>query len=79
MAAGITSALLAGLATEAITPARQELLLYTSLSVLGVNTANLVLLEGGEWSLLLADSTRQEIVQRGLTKLVFYGMFMYFR
>ncbi|KAF4526611.1 hypothetical protein B566_EDAN006427 [Ephemera danica] len=72
MVAGITSALLAGLVSE-VGASRQELLLYTSLSVLGFNTVNLVLLEAGEWSLLLPESTRQDIAHRGLSRLVFYA------
>lgn len=57
-----------------ITAAKHKVLLYLTISVTIVNVVNLLVLELGEWRLLMPDPVRRLIQQEHLRTLVFYGM-----
>jgi hypothetical protein len=55
------------------TLAKQRSFLYLAVSILIVNVINLILLEVGEWRLLLPESTKKLIEQGSLKTLILYG------
>lgn len=56
-----------------ITPAKHHMLLYLTISVTVVNVINLLVLELGEWRILMPDPIKKLIQQKHLKTLVFYG------
>ncbi|XP_054275907.1 uncharacterized protein LOC128995055 isoform X2 [Macrosteles quadrilineatus] len=56
-----------------ITPTKHHVLLYLTISVTVVNIVNLLVLELGEWRLLMPDSVKKLIQQQHLKTLVFYA------
>ncbi|XP_059470301.1 uncharacterized protein LOC132193565 isoform X2 [Neocloeon triangulifer] len=70
--AGISCALIAGLATN-LNATRLEILLYLSISVLTVNAVNLAVLELFEWVFLFSAEDRQNITDKSLDRLVCYA------
>lgn len=55
------------------TLSKQRTFLYMAVSVLIANVINLVLLEVGEWHILLPESAKKLIEQGSLKMLVLYG------
>ncbi|XP_065339658.1 uncharacterized protein LOC135939288 [Cloeon dipterum] len=70
--AGITCALIAGLATE-LNAGRLNALLCISISVLAVDAVNLAILELYEWPFLVTKADQDIIKQRSMEKLVCYA------
>uniref|UniRef100_A0A1B6DGG9 Uncharacterized protein n=2 Tax=Clastoptera arizonana TaxID=38151 RepID=A0A1B6DGG9_9HEMI len=58
-----------------LTPSKHQKLLYLTISVIAVNVFNLVILEIGEWRILMPDSVEKLIQQKNLQTVVFYARF----
>lgn len=56
-----------------LTAVKHQILLYLTLSVIIVNSVNLVILELGEWRILMPDAVKKVIQQKHLNTLVFYA------
>ncbi|XP_046395817.1 serine-rich adhesin for platelets-like isoform X2 [Ischnura elegans] len=68
---GILSSMLA--CSGEFTAVKQEGLLFLTISILVVNTVNIVVLEIGEWYLFMTDDMKAFINQKSLKNIVFYA------